>query len=206
MLASNFNMKDLGEAKFVLGKDRSKKSLGLSQRLYIDIITKRFSMENCSGGELPIGKGDKFSSDQCPKNDLERDIMKIKPYASLVGSLMYVQVCTRSDLAFAVSVLRRFQANLGTAHWTATKKVLRYLKKTKDFMLVYSRVDELERWPTQIRILQDVLMIGNPLMDIFFYLLVVQYLGKVPSKSRLQHRPWKLNSLAVTQQPSKQFG
>ncbi|KAM1415115.1 hypothetical protein ACFX2I_006811 [Malus domestica] len=112
MLANSFDMKDLGEAKFALGieiiRDRSKKALGLSQRLYADRITKRFNMENCSSGELPIGNGDKFSNDQSPKNDLEKDSMKTKPYASLVGSLMYAQVCTRPDLAFAVSVLGRF--------------------------------------------------------------------------------------------------
>ncbi|XP_068309679.1 secreted RxLR effector protein 161-like [Pyrus communis] len=141
-------MKDLGEARFVLGieiiRDRAKKSLGLSQRQYIDRVTKRFNMDKCSNGELPIGKGDKLSSDQCPKNELENEGMKDKPYASLVGSLMYAQVCTRPDLAFAVSVLGRFQSNPGTAHWVAAKKVLRYLKRTRDFMLTYSYVDKLE--------------------------------------------------------------
>ncbi|KAB2604291.1 retrotransposon protein [Pyrus ussuriensis x Pyrus communis] len=141
-------LKDLGEARFVLGieiiRDRAKKSLGLSQRQYIDRVTKRFNMDKCSNGELPIGKGDKLSSDQCPKNELENEGMKDKPYASLVGSLMYAQVCTRPDLAFAVSVLGRFQSNPGTTHWVAAKKVLRYLKRTRDFMLTYSYVDKLE--------------------------------------------------------------
>ncbi|KAM1467715.1 hypothetical protein ACFX2I_032779 [Malus domestica] len=70
--------------------------------------------------------------------------MKDKPYASLVGNLMYAQVCTRLDLAFAVSVLGRFQSNLGASHWVAAKKVLRYLKRKRDFMLTYSHVDKLE--------------------------------------------------------------
>ncbi|KAM1310784.1 hypothetical protein ACFX2H_007296 [Malus domestica] len=93
MLTLNFDMKDLGEARFVLGieivRDRGMKSLGLSQRQYIDRVAKRFNMDKCSNGELPIGKGDKLSSDQCPKNELENEGMKDKPYASLVGSLMY---------------------------------------------------------------------------------------------------------------------
>lgn len=46
-------------------------------------------MEKCSSGELPIGTADKMSHKQCPKNELEREGMKEKPYASLVGSLMY---------------------------------------------------------------------------------------------------------------------
>lgn len=70
--------------------------------------------------------------------------MKTKPYASLVGSIMYAQVCTRSNLAFAISVLGRFQSNPGEQHWVATKKVLRYLQRTKSFMLTYKRVQDLE--------------------------------------------------------------
>ncbi|KAM0964081.1 hypothetical protein ACFX2I_022958 [Malus domestica] len=70
--------------------------------------------------------------------------MKDKPYTSLVESLMYAQVCIRPDLAFAVSVLGMFQSNPGASHWVATKKVLRYLKITRDFMLTYSHVDKLE--------------------------------------------------------------
>ncbi|KAM2628345.1 hypothetical protein TB2_001696 [Malus domestica] len=148
LLTESFDMKDLGEAQFVLGieiiRDRSKRVHGLSQKQYIDRVIKRYNMEKCSSGELPIGKGDKMSTEQSPKNELEKESMKDKPYASLVGSLMYAQVCTRPDLAFAVSVLGRFQSNPGTAHWIAAKKVLRYLKRTRDYMLTYSYVDNLQ--------------------------------------------------------------
>ena len=57
---------------------------------------------------------------------------------------MNAQVCTRPDLAFALSVLGRFQSNPGIAHWNAGKKVLRYLKKTQDYVLSYHRVQNLE--------------------------------------------------------------
>lgn len=70
--------------------------------------------------------------------------MRDKPYASLVGSLMYAQVCTRLDIAFPISVLGRFQSNLGQAHWVAGKKVLRYLQRTKNCKLVYRRIQNLE--------------------------------------------------------------
>lgn len=86
-------MKDLGEARYVLGieikRDRQRGLLGLSQRGYIEKVLKRFNMLACGTTELPISKGDKLSKEQCPKNDLERHAMKDKPYASLVGSLMY---------------------------------------------------------------------------------------------------------------------
>ncbi|XP_068331474.1 secreted RxLR effector protein 161-like [Pyrus communis] len=91
---------------------------------------------------MPISKGDKLSNEQCPTNNLEKEAMQDKPYASLVGSLMYAQGCTRPDLAFTISVLGRFQSNAGEAHWNAGKIVLRYLQRTKSHMLVYKRIDD----------------------------------------------------------------
>ncbi|XP_043710457.1 secreted RxLR effector protein 161-like [Telopea speciosissima] len=70
--------------------------------------------------------------------------MKVKPYASVVGSLMHAQVCTHLDITFAVDVLRRFQSDARLAHWTAAKKVMRYLQRTQDFKLVFSRSKNLE--------------------------------------------------------------
>ena len=70
--------------------------------------------------------------------------MKNIPYASIVGSIMYAQVCTRPDIAFVVRMLGRYQSNMGMDHWRATKKVLRYLQGTKDYTLTYIRIDELE--------------------------------------------------------------
>lgn len=146
-LSSNFEMKDMGEASYVLGveihRDRAKRMLGLSQKGYIEKVLKRFNMSECANGEVPISKGDKLNREQSPKNEIEKDEMKNKPYASLVGSLMYAQVCTRPDIAFVLSVLGRFQSNPGTPHWIAAKKVLRYLQRTKGHMLVYKSGSEL---------------------------------------------------------------
>jgi len=81
---------------------------------------------------------------QCPKNDLERKQMENILYASIVGSLMYAQTCTRPDISFAVGMLGRYQSNPGLHHWKAVKKVLRYLQGTKDHMLTYKRSYHLE--------------------------------------------------------------
>ncbi|XP_059633008.1 secreted RxLR effector protein 161-like [Cornus florida] len=70
--------------------------------------------------------------------------MEVIPYASAVGCLMYVQVCTRPDIAFAVGMLGRYQSNLGMDHWRAAKKVMRYLQGTKEYMLTYKRLNLLE--------------------------------------------------------------
>ena len=96
-------------------------------------------MKNCSLSVAPILKGDRFDLNQCPKNDFEREHMKNIPYGSAVGRLMYAQVCTILDIAFAVEVLGRFQSNPSLDHWRATKKVMRYLQGTKDYMFMYRR-------------------------------------------------------------------
>ena len=70
--------------------------------------------------------------------------MKTISYFPVVGSLMYSQVCTRLDIAFVVGVLGTYLSDLGQSHWKATKKVLRYLKGTKDLMLTYRCIDTLE--------------------------------------------------------------
>ena len=70
--------------------------------------------------------------------------MESIPYASVVGSLMYAQTCTRPDISFAVGMLGRYQSNPGMDHWKAAKKVLRYLQGTKDYMLMYRKSDQLE--------------------------------------------------------------
>lgn len=46
-------------------------------------------MDKCASGDAPMSKGDLLHKDQCPRNNLEQEAMKDKPYASLVGSLMY---------------------------------------------------------------------------------------------------------------------
>ena len=147
-LSKNFEMKDLGDASFILGiqihRDRSRGILGLSQKSYIDKVLKRFGMQEYRPGDTPVAKGDKFSLNQCPKGNLEIQEMQKIPYASAVGSLMYAQVCTRPDIAYIVGMLGRYLSNPGMDHWIAVKRVMRYLQKTKDYMLTYRKSEKLE--------------------------------------------------------------
>jgi hypothetical protein len=116
-LSLNFDMKDLGEASFVLGieihQDRRKGVLGLSQNAYLENVLKKFSMYVCNHTPAPIVKGDKYVSFQSPGTSMR---FKSVPYASAVRSLMYAQVCTRPDLAFLTGMLDRYQKNPGVSH------------------------------------------------------------------------------------------
>ena len=70
--------------------------------------------------------------------------MKNIPYVFVVGSLMYAQVYTRPDIAFAIGMLGRYQSNPGIDHQKAAKKEMRYFQRTKDYMLMYRQIDNLE--------------------------------------------------------------
>ena len=66
------------------------------------------------------------------------------PYASTIGSLMYAQVCKRPDIAYIVGMLGRYLSNPRKDHGIAAKRVMRYLQRTKDYMLTYRKLDQLE--------------------------------------------------------------
>ncbi|CAH9096877.1 unnamed protein product [Cuscuta epithymum] len=142
-LSNEFEMKDLGAAKKILGmeihRDRQAGKLYLSQKKYIEKMLNRFNMSNCKSVSTPLGAHFKLSSDSCPKTDADLIYMKNVPYSSAVGSLMYAMVCTRPDLAYAVSVVSRYMHNPGKEHWSAVKWILRYLKGASSLGLVFNR-------------------------------------------------------------------
>ena len=140
-------MKDLGEATYILGiriyRDRSKRLIGLSQSTYIGKVLERFNMQNSKKGFLPMSHGKSLSVSQCPKTREERTKMDGIPYASAIGSIMYAKLCTRPDIAYALSMTSRFQKDPGEDHWTAVKNILKYLRRTKDLILVYGGEERL---------------------------------------------------------------
>ncbi|KAM1427662.1 hypothetical protein ACFXTO_020187 [Malus domestica] len=146
-LSKTFHMKDLGDASYVLGiklyRDRSRKLIGLSQSMYIDKVLSRFEMEQSKKGFLPVRHGIHLSKSMEPKTPEEIGHMSRIPYASAIGSLMYAMICTRPDIAYAVSITSRYQSNPGLEHWAAVKTVLKYLRRTKDMFLVYGGAAEL---------------------------------------------------------------
>ncbi|XP_052626916.1 secreted RxLR effector protein 161-like [Lactuca sativa] len=58
------------------------------------------------------------------------------------GSIMYAIYYTKLDLAYAMSMISKFQQNPGESHWMVVKKILKYFHRTKDIFLVYGGVDE----------------------------------------------------------------
>ena len=133
-LSKSFAMKGLGAAKQIHGMkiscDRKNRKFWLSQKSYIEKVLERFNMSKgkvvCS---LLVGHL-KLSSKQCPTSEKDMKEMSKVSYASVVGSLMYVMVCTRPDIAHVVRVVSRFLTNHLKEHWEAEKWILRYLRGT----------------------------------------------------------------------------
>jgi len=144
-LSSVFEMKDMGEARYVLGvkivRNRPKKLLGMCQEAYIKRVLERFRMHHFKPIDTPVEKGLTLSLDQCPKTDQEKEKMKYVSYASAVGSLIYAMLCTRPDICFAVGLVSSYRSNPGPTYWQAVKRIMRYLRGTIDLVLCYQGAD-----------------------------------------------------------------
>jgi len=140
-LTSKFEMADLGEVSTILGirvlRDVKSGELTLDQSKYVGQVLKKFGMENAKPVVTPLVVGTKLSKSDCALTKEDREEMKEKPYRSVVGSLMYLMICTRPDLAASIGILSRFLENPGVDHWEAVKRVLRYLQLTKDKCLKF---------------------------------------------------------------------
>ena len=85
----------------------------------------------------PLASNFKLTSRHNPSTDKEKEDMRRVPYASAVGSLMYVMVCTRPDIAYAVGVVNRFLSNIGRQHWETVKWIMKYLRGTSNLKLIF---------------------------------------------------------------------
>nr|GFB52921.1 retrovirus-related Pol polyprotein from transposon TNT 1-94 [Tanacetum cinerariifolium] len=140
-LKKEFNMKELGEAKRILGmeiiRDRSRKILRVSQSGYVSKIMNNFRIDNGKSVKMPLGGHYKLSLKDLPVMDCDVERMSKVPYANLVRSLMYLMVCTRPDIAYAVCVVSRYLENPSKNHWEAVKWILKYLQGTANVGSAY---------------------------------------------------------------------
>lgn len=135
ILKDKFKIKDLGPVSYALGiqinRNREAGIIELSQKQYTLSVLERFGMVESKPVGTPLDKNVKFSDDLTRIDNV--------PYQELIGSLMYLAVSTRPDISFAVSFLSQFNNSHTTEHWSAAKRVLRYLKGTIDLNLTYVR-------------------------------------------------------------------
>jgi hypothetical protein len=139
-LESHFKLRNLGPTSWLLGiqvtRDFSNHSISLSQHQYIVDMLNQYGFADCNPISTPMDPGLVLQKAQS-LSDEDKEFMSKVPYLSAVGSLIYLAQCTRSDIAFAVGTLARYNSNPSPIHWKAVKHVFRYLQGTKDYKLVY---------------------------------------------------------------------
>lgn len=79
-------------------------------------MLKRFNMELYKPVSVSLASHFKLSTLQSPQTVVEKEHMLNIPYANAVGSLMYLIVCTRPDLAHSLSVVSKYMSNPGKEH------------------------------------------------------------------------------------------
>lgn len=138
-LQKNFKIKDLGEATQSLGmkitRDRENNTLHLDQRDYVLSLLNKFGMSEAKGVNTPmdakvtIGRG-------------SGEHVNVT-YQNAIGSLMYLSLCTRPDIAHVTNVLSQYNSEHTTEHWNHVKRALRYLKSTSHYRLSFQKDNNL---------------------------------------------------------------
>ena len=141
LLSQHFKCRDLGPTRFLLGvaveRYRSTRTLQLHQHQFILDLLDKYGMSDCKPVQTPLPPKLVLSRSMAPSTQEEKDLMSQVPYLSAVGSLQYLAMMTRPDIAHSVAYLARFNANPGPEHWKALKHLFRYIKATADHKLTY---------------------------------------------------------------------
>jgi len=163
-LEKEFEMKDLGKLKYILGIEVEylKNGLKISQKKYVREVLTRFGMENKSplstpsieeltqeknweNQEFPHLESSEIVEDQLESKQADAEQFKSKfPYREAIGALQYLSVCTRPDISMAVSSASRFMEDPKDHHIGAVRRIFRYLVGTIDRGIVYRRNESLQ--------------------------------------------------------------
>jgi hypothetical protein len=145
LLNKEYTMKDLGVLSWYLGIkvdfSADGKSVALSQRAFSMDILRQYRMENANHKRVPAHPSPRPLS--VPQKRKLKPWMQAYKYRAIVGSLQYLTLSTRPDLAFAVGFAARKTANPQIEDWHALQHLLGYLAGTVDYGLVYHK-DEAE--------------------------------------------------------------
>ncbi|XP_042942764.1 uncharacterized mitochondrial protein AtMg00810-like [Carya illinoinensis] len=130
-LSQEFAVKDLGDLKYFLGVEAIQVADGLilSQSRYVTNLLQRTNMHPAKPISSPMSSTQQlslFTGPPCADPSL---------YRSIVDALQYLSL-TRPDISFSVSKACQFMHKPTDVHWTAVKRILRYLKFIIDFGLL----------------------------------------------------------------------
>lgn len=137
-LSKQFQVKDMGELHHFLGvkvvQDHTTGNVWIGQQTYTETTLKRFGMEDAKSVRTPVDTGSKLVKAK------DQDIYEDKQlYQSAVGTLLYLSSATRPDITYAVGNVAKFCSKPTKQHWIAVKRILRYLKGTHTYGLLYTK-------------------------------------------------------------------
>ncbi|KAK4699701.1 putative transposase, partial [Phenoliferia sp. Uapishka_3] len=115
--------------------DRKRGIVTLHQTPYLRQVLERFGMQNCHAEATPIAHGSLLEAGTVEQLEAGKHF----PLAALVGALLYASSWTRPDISTAVSRISAFVSAPTPAAWEAGKRILRYIRGTLDYGLVYTR-------------------------------------------------------------------
>lgn len=137
-LMDQYEMRDLGEAKLVLGmrvqRDRKKRTLIIDQSSYVQSALKRFNMVNANPARTPLPSGIDLHQ---PESGYQADSKLRSQYQALIGTLIYVMIGTRPDIGYAVIRLSQYMSNPTEAHFKAAKYILKFLVNSHSLGIKY---------------------------------------------------------------------
>jgi hypothetical protein len=115
--------------KLVFSANRS--SARLSQQREILALLDKFHMADCNPARTPM------TTDFAALPRTDSDSVPVFDYPSLIGALLWIARMTRPDILFAVITLSAYMKTYTSAHVLAAKRIVRYLKGTVRFSLVF---------------------------------------------------------------------
>jgi hypothetical protein len=140
-------MKALGWPNLLLGIKVciESNSISLSQSHYIATLLAKYGLADANPVATPMDtnvKLDAYNKIDESEFEGESDPKIMHGYTQLIGSLMYLALRTRSDIAYAINRLAQFTSDQKPLHWIAVKRIFRYLKFTKHHKLTYGGDNE----------------------------------------------------------------
>ena len=128
-----FEMTDFGIMSFFLGIEvrQQPDDIFICQKKYAKELLDKFNIKNCNAVNTPIAMDLKLTRER------EGKIIDPTLFRSLIGSLRYLSI-TRPDIVYSVGLLSKYMEKPKESHWLAVKRILRYIKGTMDFGLLYS--------------------------------------------------------------------
>lgn len=132
----------IGNSEYFLGmqvkRNREENSIFINQRLYIERMLARFNMIDATPLSIPADPHVKLQA-----ASVEDTIKSTVPYREAVGTLLFLSLVSRPDIAYAVGIVSRYLDRYNNLHWNAVKRIMRYLSHTKNHGILYSKCENL---------------------------------------------------------------